>query len=351
MSDQLAVAMPSSPRTSARPIFVAAGVAALLLLGLARLPDAANGAAAVWHDGNWLGAFIARFAAMLPAALPPQMALIAFATLLMSLLIAWLYERLLYNDWSTPGALLVVAALACNAAIPGVVASGQWAIATIVACILLVPGIRRVESVGDVQANMSFGLVLPVLFLAGPAMAPLILPLALFGALSDIDARRDIRAFVAMFLVAIMPTLLVLTGMLGMFGFAETGSIIAEVYVPSFTPSSSGADAIRPILTVAAYMILPFVLLIGAYMAAIDRRWQPVSAAVVLALPLYLIAGASYFGWPMAPSLPLVAFLGAFASWLSVARLQPNYRRLALALLILTAALSWTPKILPLLVG
>ena len=244
-----------------------------------------------------------------------------------------------------------MAALTCNAAIPSVVASGQWAIATMVACILLVPGIRRVESVGDVQANMSFGLVLPVLFLAGPAMAPLILPLALFGALSDGDARRDIRAFVAMFLVAIMPTLLILAGMLGMFGLAETGRIIAEVYGPAFTPSPSGADAIRPLLTVAAYMILPFVILTGAYMVKIDRRWQPVSAAAVLALPLYLILGAWYFGWPMAPSLPLIAFLGAFASWLSVARLVPNYRRLALALLILTAALSWTPKILPLLVG
>jgi hypothetical protein len=348
MSEQIVASLPAI-RTNARPVFVAAGVAALLLVGLTLLPAASS--AAVGHEGNWLGEFVARFAGMLPSFPPPETALIAFAATLMSLLIAWLYERLLYNDWSTPAALVFVAALACNAAIPGVVASGQWAIATMVACILVVPGIRRIESVGDVQANMSFGLVLPFLFLAGPAMAPLILPLALFGALSDGDARRDIRAFIAMFLVAIMPTLLILTGMLGMFGFAETGRIIAEVYVPAFTPSPSGLEAIHPLLTVAAYMILPFALLIGTYMFAIDRRWQPVSAAAVLALPLYLVAGACYFGWAMAPSLPLIAFLGAFGSWLSVARLRPNYRRLALALLVLTAMLSWSPQILPLLVG
>jgi hypothetical protein len=350
MSRELALAAPVA-RTNARPVFVAAGVAALLMVCLTLLPEAGRGGVAVGRDGNWLAEFVARFAVALPSSLPAETALVAFAAILMSLLIGWLYERLLYNDWSTLGALVFVAALTCNAAIAGVVASGQWAIATMVACIFVVPGIRRIESVGDVQANMSFGLVLPFLFLAGPAMAPLIPPLALFGALSDRDARRDIRAFVAMYLVAIMPTLLVLAGMVGMFGLAETARIVTEIYVPAFTPAPAAEEMLRPILIVALYMILPFALLIVAYLFAIDRRWQPVSAAAVLGFPLYLILGAYCFGWPMAPTLPLIAFLGGFGSWLSVARLRPNYRRLALALLILTAVLSWSPKVLPLLVG
>ncbi len=349
MSVQIAAASPVE-KTSARPFFVAGGVGALLVACLSFLP-AARGGASVGQDGNWLAELVARLAGALPVSWPPETALMVFAAIFMSLLISWLYERLLYNDWTTLGALVFVAAFTANAAIAGIVASGQWAIATMVACILVVPGIRRIESVGDVQANMSFGLVLPFLFLAGPAMAPLIPPLALFGALADRDARRDIRAFIAMYLVAIMPTLLVLAGMVGMFGLDETIRIVTEIYVPAFTPVPAGEGAIHALSTVAVYTILPFALLIGAYMFAVDRRWQPVSAVAVLALPLYLILGARFFGWPMAPTLPLVAFLGGFASWLSVARLRPNFRRLALALMILTAALSWTPKILPLLAG
>jgi len=105
-------------------------------------------------------------------------------------------------------------------------------------------------------------------------------------------------------------------------------------------------EASRQLLTVAAYTVLPFAIVTIAYMLVRDRRWQPVSAAAVLMLPAYLIVGTMIFSWPVPATLPTVAFLGAFASWLSVARLSAVVRRVSIVLMLLTAALSWSPAVL-----
>ena len=187
------------------------------------------------NEGAWLTDLVTRPIVAVPWPWPPQTVLAVVAACVLGLSLAWLYERLIYNDWTRFEALLFVVFLAASSAIIGSVAGDHRPIATMVACIAVVPGIRRIESVGDVQANMSFGLVLPLLFLAGPPLAPLILPLALFGALADPVARHDWRAFVAMFLVAIMPTLLVFTGMIGLFGIGEVAHLVRDIYVPAFS--------------------------------------------------------------------------------------------------------------------
>jgi hypothetical protein len=313
--------------------------------GLAWLPPFSS-APSEARGGEWLTQLVLHAIGLLPLPWPTETVLSVFSAVVMSLLIAWLHQRLLYNDWHPVEAFFFVAFLAANATIIGSVVADHTGIATMIAAIAVIPGIRRMESVGDVQANMSFGLVLPLLFLAGPATAPLILPLALFGAFSDPTARDDIRAFVAMLLVAIMPTLLVLTGMLGMFGWPAVSAIVGEVYLPAFTPQLLAAEASRQLLTTAAYTILPFAIVTIAYMLVRDRRWQPVSAVAVLVLPAYLIVGTMTFSWPVPPTLPTVAFLGAFASWLSVARLSSIIRRVSIVLMLLTAALSWSPAVL-----
>jgi hypothetical protein len=147
-----------------------------------------------------------------------------------------------------------------------------------------------------------------------------------------------------------MPTLLVLTGMLGMFGGPEFVRIVQGIYVPAYAPDQLNAASTLALLTVATYTILPFVIVTIAYVLVRDRRWQPVSALSVVVLPLYLVAGAIVFSWPISPALPTAAFLGAFTSWLSVARLSAVFRRVSIALMLLTAALSWSPAVLAALV-
>lgn len=310
--------------------------------GIMAFPSASMGL----DGGAWLTDLVARPIMALPWPWPIEAVLAVVAACVLGILIAWLYERLVYNDWTRIEALLFVVFLTGSAAIVASLTDDHRAIATMVACIAVVPGIRRIESVGDVQANMSFGLVLPLLFLAGPPLAPLILPLALFGALADPVARHDWRAFVAMFLVAIMPTLLVFTGMIGLFGISEVMRLVTRVYVPAFSFARLDQAATQALVTQLVYTVLPFAMVTVAYLFMRDRRWQPLSAIAVIILPLYLVGGAIVFSWPISPSLPTVAFLGAYASWLSVARLRPVSRWVSIALMLLTAALSWSVPVM-----
>ncbi len=303
--------------------------------------------AATGPDGGaWLTDLVARPIMALPWPWPIETVLAVVAACVLGLLIAWLYERLIYNNWTRLEALLFVVFLSGSSAIIASVTGDHRAIATMVACIAVVPGVRRIELVGDVQANMSFGLVLPLLFLAGPPLTPLILPLALFGALADPVARHDWRAFVAMFLVAVMPTLLVLTGMIGLFGIPEVMRLARDVYAPAFSFARLDDAATQALVAEFVYTVLPFAIVTVAYVFMRDRRWQPVSALAVIILPLYLVGGTIVFSWPLSPSLPTVAFLGAYASWLSVARLRPVLRWVSIMLMLLTAALSWSAPVL-----
>jgi hypothetical protein len=295
-------------------------------------------------DGAWLSNIVVWAVDWLPGPLPVQ--LTAFSACVIGGLLAWLYRRLLFNGWPVAEALLLVLALAAHAVIVGAVIANHRAIPVILACAAVVPAIRRLESVGDVQAEMSFGLVLPLLFLAGPTMTLLVPVLALFGAASDPNVRTDPRALAAMFIVSIMPTVLIMVGLFGMLGGTEASRLFTDVYAARFHLYRLDPEAVRPLLAMTATAVLPFALVIAAYLLHRDRRRQPWSALAVLGLPAYLVAGTLIFHWPILASTPTAVFLGAVASWLSVARLTPTVRRVAIALMVLGAAISWTAPML-----
>jgi hypothetical protein len=305
----------------------------------------ASGAAAL-HDGQWLTALVAWLFAGLNLPWPLASVLAVFSAGVLGALLAWLYQRLVYNEWTPPEAIGVVACLGATAVVVGAVMGDHGAIPLMLACAAVVPGIRRLESVGDAQAEMSFGLVLPLLFLAGPATAVLIPALALFGAQSDPFARGDPRAFLAMFLVAIMPTLLVIAGMIAMLGGAHALQLFGTIYGDAFRPHLLAWSEARRLLCLAGLTVMPALLVIAAYCLTPDRRRQPWSAVAVLVLPLYLVAGMVLFSWPIAFWAPTAVFLGAFAAWLSVARISPLFRWAAVALLLLEAVISWSAPVL-----
>jgi hypothetical protein len=131
-----------------------------------------------------------------------------------------------------------------------------------------------------------------------------------------------------------------------MLGEAEALRLFTDVYAARFHLYGLDPESIRPLLLMTAAAVLPFAIVIVAYLLREDRRRQPWSAIAVLALPAYLVAGALIVHWPMLASTPTAVFLGAVASWLSVARLTPMVRRLAIVLMVLGAALSWTAPML-----
>jgi len=294
-------------------------------------------------EGAWLTRLLTwTLGTALGLPFPMTAMLTAISAAFVGVLLLWLYRRLIYNSWPGIEAVAVITGLALNAVVIGAVTYDHNAIPAAIACAALVPAIRRLESVGDVQAEMSFGLVLPLLFLARPTTAMLIPILAAFGAISDPTARSDRRAFIAMFLVAVMPSLLIVAGLVGLLGGTEAEHLFRDVYIDAFRPRLLGYEDARAFLVPAGIAILPFAVVTSGYCLNPDRRRQPWSAVTVIALPIGFLAGAVLFSWPITPATPILVFLAGFASWLSVARLSPIFRRVSAALLILAAAASWT---------
>jgi hypothetical protein len=298
-------------------------------------------------EGAWLTRLLVwTLGTALALPFPMQAMLTALSAAVVGVVLFWLHRRLLYNDWPAGEAVVVVGGLALNAIVVAAVIGDHNAIPATIACAALIPAIRRLESVGDVQAEMSFGLVLPLLFLARPTTSLLIPVLAAFGAFSDPTARSDRRAFVAMFLVAVMPALLIATGLIGIMGGTESARIFRDVYLDALRPRLLGIAEARAFLVPAGIAILPFATVTIGYWLNRDRRRQPWSAVAVLVLPLGFLVGAVLFAWPTTPATPILVFLAGFASWLAVARLSSVFRRVSAALVVLSAAMSWT--VLPL---
>ena len=332
----------ASKRSDLSWLIVAPVVALAWFAASRTIPPAsvADGSTAA-HSGAWLTELAVWALQLLTAFAPMETLLSVFSAAVLGVLSAYLLRRLLYNGWPLTEAAVFLGALAANALVLRGVASDQAAIPIMVALAAVVPGLRRLEAVGDAQAEMSFGLVLPLLFLAGPATAILALPLALLGALLDPLARRDHRAFIAMFLVALMPTLLVVVGIAAFAGWQEILAV-GRVYASFLTPEPSSWDVAARFLRAFAVAAGPLVPVFVIYcVSGDDRRRQPLSAAMVWALPACLVLGAILFSWPIAPAVPAFAFLGAFAAWLAVARLHPALRQTAIAITVVATIASW----------
>jgi len=239
------------------------------------------------------------------------------------------------------GAVLVLLALGLHAGVLYTITAQSRAIPLYIAIAALIPAIRSMEEVGDVQAAIGLGLVLPLLLLASPVIAPLILPLAIGAALANPDARRDPRAFVAMLLVALLPTLIVA---IGIFGFlAQAGFDLADALLPYVNTYSRPqlSDPTSTLLALAAFAPVGLVPLVYCIYRGLPERRQIVSALLVLGLPLYLVLLRSTFVPAMTPIVPPTALIAGFVSWLTVARLPMALRVFAVAMLAVSAAASW----------
>src|SRR5690606_38994961 len=119
--------------------------------------------------GAWISEFAANLADALPAEAPRNVILALAAACFVGLMLAWLFRRLLYNNWPPLEAVALIAGVAGNAVLVGAITVDRTAVPVMLAAAALIPAIRRMEAVGDVQAEMGFGLVLAILVLASPA--------------------------------------------------------------------------------------------------------------------------------------------------------------------------------------
>lgn len=344
----------SDKRSFWRPatiLWASASVVLLLLIalhviegGYVRQDIAQLQAGDAWRTGGWLSHVVLRVVSLLPGTHLQQLALSLTAAAVSGVAFGVLYGRLRANGWFRIGAFVALAALLLHAGMLYTLTASSQAIPLYLAFAALIPAIRTLEDVGDVQSAIGLGLLMPLLLLASPVAAVLILPLAIATALADPDGRRDPRAFVAMLLVAILPSIIVALGIIG-FLIQARMDIFAAAYPYLSTYANLRFDPVALVAGIKALAVFSPVLLIPLLYCLwpqLPERRHVFSAAAVIVLPLYLVVAQAIVATTMTPIVPPLALLAALVSWLAVVRLPFQLRLLALALLALSALASWT---------
>jgi hypothetical protein len=297
-----------------------------------------------WRTGGWLSQVVLRVVSLLPDTQWQQLALSLTAAVVAGLASGVLYDRLRAIGWFRIGAFALFVLLLCHAGSLYTLTASSRGIPLYLAFAALIPAIRSLEDVGDVQSAIGLGLLMPLLLLASPIAALLILPFAVGAALADPDARRDPRAFVAMLLVAILPSLIVALGIVG-FIIQARMDISAAVfpYVNTYANLHFDVQALGTgLVALAVFAPVLVVPILYCFWPGLPERRHLFSALAVVALPLYLVFARSIVTTTMQPITPAIALLIAFVSWLAVVRLPFQLRLLALVLMALAAVTSWT---------
>jgi hypothetical protein len=295
-----------------------------------------------WRTGGWLSQLVLSLVALVPSLDWQQTTLSFLAAVVSGLAFGLLYDRMRANGWTIVGSAAMLLLLAGHAHVLYSITAASRGLPLYFALAAIIPAIRQVERVGDVQSTIGLGLLMPLVLLAGPLTTPLIVPLALGAALADPDGRRDLRAFVAMLLVALLPALIVAIGVVG---FVAQSGIGAEnvilPYVATYGQLQMGdvAHSLGVLFTFAPVAVVPLLYCIWPNLPEKRHVW---SAIAVVALPAYLAAARVVFSSTMQPFVPAVAMLAAYISWLCVVRLPPLLRALAAVALAVAAFVSWT---------
>lgn len=248
------------------------------------------------------------------------------------------YRALRISDWPAVQALVALVLVASHGVLLYAVTTASPEFLLVLAIGVLIPVQRRLEAVGDVQAIINFGLTLPLLLMAGPPVAALILLLSLAVPFREAEARQKPSVFAAMLLVAVVPALIIVAGVLAMAGRAGIGmDTLMQPFVDAFALSPSPIMPMLFLLVTTA----PVALLLLAHGAIPDRRRKLLTTLVAVALPIYLAVGDSIFDWQLAPWTPAAAMMTTVLGWLGSTRLRPWMRWLALGLLAFSALASW----------
>ena len=295
-----------------------------------------------WRTGGWLSQVVLRTVGLIPYTPLQQAVLSLTAAAAAGLMFGVLYHRMRANGWFVIGTVLTLICLGLHADVLYAITAASRSLPLYFAFAALIPAIRGIEDVGDVQSAIGLGLLMPLLLLASPITTLLILPFAIGAALADPDGRRDPRAFFAMLLVAILPSLIVAVGILGF--IAQARLDVAEALLPYVLTYGNIhlGDIGTSLLSLAAFAPVMVVPVVYCFWPNLPEKRHIFSALAVVALPVYLAIARVVLTTQMLPFVPPVAMLAAFASWLCVVRLPFPLRMFALLMLGVSVALSWT---------
>ncbi len=310
--------------------------------GFLRRDIAALQAGEAWRTGGWLSHVVLRIVSLIPSTPLQQAVLSLTAAAAAGLLFGVLYHRLRANGWFVIGSVLTLIGLGLHADVLYAITAASRGLPLYFAFAALIPAIRGIEDVGDVQSAIGLGLLMPLLLLASPITTLLIVPFAIGAALAEPDGRRDPRAFFAMLLVAVLPSLIVAVGIIGFTVQARLD--LADVLLPYAATYGNIrlGDIGTSLLSLAAFTPVMVVPLVYCFWPDLQEKRHVFSAVAVIALPVYLAVARVVLATEMQPFVPAVAMLAAFASWLAVVRLPFPLRLFALIMLGVSVILSWT---------
>lgn len=240
------------------------------------------------------------------------------------------------QGWSIGLGVALLLAIAARPSVLYLVTVASESSPIVLALVALVVVARKMETARDVQAQISFGIVLALMAIAAPFLALLALPLAIVAALTDRDARSSLRVFLSLFFVLITPTLIVAIGRAlfawrtGMPTPGLFGDLGAAGPLP---PPLLGSFSILPLLPVA---LVPLVALLRS-----DRRAHFASALLVLALPCYLEAGRSFWNFAMPSFVPGLVLVAGVAALLACTRISGRAKWIAILAFFVSALLAW----------
>jgi hypothetical protein len=343
-----ATAVPMIVRRPARDWTMPAGllVAILLLVvggnlaGNGVYPQTLAGSASLpgWEQGS-LFRVVAVWVASWPVpGLDSATALLLIYVLLASVGAVLTYRFLRVSDWPAWQALAALALIASHGVMLYSVTTTSAEFLLVVAAGALIPAVRRLEAVGDVQSIINYGLTLTLLLLAGPILAALIPLLVLAVPLREAEARQKPQVFAAMLLVAAVPAVIIIAGVWAMAARASIGvdtlaAPFRDVFTPSRGPLLPGLILLAVTAPVAATLLL--------HLVVPDRRRKIFTSLLAVALPLYVAVGNSLFDWGLAVWAPAAATMATVIGWLGTTRIRPWMRWLVLALLLLSSLGSW----------
>ncbi len=295
-----------------------------------------------WRTGGWLSQLVLMLVATLGDVPLEQRILSLTAAAVAGLAFGIFYDRLRAAGWTVLGCVALLVLVGLHAHVLYAISAASRGLPLYFALAVIIPAIRQMEQVGDVQSTIGLGLLMPLLLLAGPLTTPLILPLAVGAALADPDGRRDPRAFVAMLLVAVIPALIVVIGVVGFVAQSGLGvEFVLLPYAATYGALRLGdiATSVGTLFTFAPVAIVPILYCIWPHLPERRHIW---SALAVVALPLYLAVARTVFNSAMESFVPALALLVAYISWLCVVRMPLTLRALALLMLGVAVYLSWT---------
>ncbi|NIJ40431.1 hypothetical protein FHS78_000701 [Parvibaculum indicum] len=291
----------------------------------------------------WISLFVVAVLHALPGMWNLQASLVMVSSLGAAFSLGLLFRAMQSDRWAVWESVLLLALVALQPLVVYLTVNANESIPFALAFGTLVYAANRLDVNGDVQSQMTFGLFLPLLALVRPEVAVFIPVLAFLVPLRDPGARRDIRAFAALFLVSILPTFLVLFSLYCLVSSLEASPVeFLRLYLE---PVSSLVAAPGDMFEAQLYPMLYLTPLVGFMLGYVlfvgQGRRHMGGAFIALALPVMLCGANALFGWGVDFRMPAAVLVATGVSWIASTELQAKGRKGAIIALCLCAVLGW----------